>query len=255
MSNHPFSEWLDPQTTKVGRHSLLLLEEVEDERNEILKLLPDLIQTHYVDSDITAKRIASLGKPKTAKLLKEYLPHKKRSRSGDIGEIFATEIAEQHLNYDIPIKRLRWKDGRDMALRGDDLIGVARDTNGKLRLLKGESKSRVNLSASVINQAAKALDGDRGRPTSHSVLFVASRLREAGQDDLAEELEDAVLNSYKGIPIAQLLFVLTQRSPETLLNAHLAGIRRKTKVRHAVGLHITDHGKFIELVYAGVADG
>ena len=161
----------------------------------------------------------------------------------------ATEVAEQQLNYRVPIRRLRWKDGREMALRGDDIIGLAHDNNKKLLMLKGESKSRVALSTAVLDEAGGALDSDRGRPTRHSVLFVAERLREAEDDDLAEELERAVLDSFRGIPIAHMLFVLTGGSPKNLLTAHLTGIAKKKRVRHAVGVQITDHGTFIELLF------
>ena len=85
----------------------------------------------------------------------------------------------------------RWKDGRNTALRGDDIVGVAHDPEGKIQFLKGESKSRVALSASTINEASEALDRDMGQPNRHAILFIANRLREQGKDDLATELGKA----------------------------------------------------------------
>lgn len=230
----------------------MLLTESTSERKAELPNLRELVKGHYVDPDITANRIAALGAPKTAELLREHIPTKKKARSGDIGEILATEVAEQELNYTVPIRRLRWKDGREMALRGDDIIGIARNNKGKLLMLKGESKSRAALSTTVLDEAGSALDRDRGRPTRHSVLFVAERLREQGNDDLAEELEEAVLGSFRGIPVAHLLFVLTGGPPKNLLTAHLNSVANKRRVRHAVGFRITDHGKFIDLFFRGV---
>ena len=93
-----------------------------------------------------AKRLEDLGAPETAKMLKELLPKSKRARSGDTGEILATEVAEQELGYTVPIRRLRWKDGRDAALRGDDIVGVAHDSSGKVQFLKGESKNLSTIS-------------------------------------------------------------------------------------------------------------
>jgi hypothetical protein len=251
MSTHPFDQWLQARQAMIGRHSLLLLAESEGTREAELPRLRDLVRDHYIDPKTTAKRIASLGAPKTAAILREHIPTKKKARSGDLGEILATEVAEQQLNYRVPIRRLRWKDGREMALRGNDIIGLAHDNNKKLLMLKGESKSRVALSTAVLDEAGGALDSDRGRPTRHSVLFVAERLREAEDDDLAEELERAVLDSFRGIPVAHMLFVLTGGSPKNLLTAHLTGIAKKKRVRHAVGVQITDHGAFIELLFGG----
>jgi hypothetical protein len=84
------------------------------------------------------------------------------------------------------------------------------------------------------------------------VLFVADRLREFGKDDLAEELEDAVLASFRGIPVAHMLFVLTGGPPKNLLETHLNGAAKKKRIRHAVGVRIKDHVKFIDLIFGGL---
>lgn len=252
MTAHPFASWLTASGRRIGRHSLLLLKEIDGAREGSLDQLRDLIRGHYVDPKTTAKRIASLGAPETAAIFREHIPTKKKARSGDLGEILATEVAEQQLNYSVPIRRLRWKDGREMALRGDDIIGLARGNKKKLLMLKGESKSRAVLSTAVLDEAGGALDSDRGRPRRHSVLFVADRLREAGRDDLADELERAVLNSFRGVPVAHMLFVLTGGPPRKLLTAHLTGVAKIGRVRHAVGVQIADHGTFIELLFGGL---
>lgn len=238
--------------SEVGRHILRICEERDGSRDEVLDDLRNLVRGHYVDPQITAKRMASLGAPKTAALLREHIPTMKKARSGDLGEVLATELAELELNYDVPIRRLRWKDGREMALRGDDILGVARNGKNKLLLLKGESKSRAVLSTAVLDEASGALDSDRGRPTRHSVLFVAERLRDLGKDELAEELEEAVLNSFRGIPVAHMLFVLTGGPPKDLLETHLRGAAKKRRVRHTIGVRIPDHGKFIDLLFGGL---
>jgi len=249
---HPVAQWLDVSTSVVGRHSLRVLTERDGSRSSVLDDLRELVRGHYVDPKLTAKRIASLGAPKTAALLREHVPTGKRARSGDLGEVLATELAEQELQYDVPIRRLRWKDGREMALRGDDIIGLAHDSKDKLLLLKGESKSRATLSTAVLDEAGGALDSDRGRPTRHSVLFVAERLRELGDDGLAEELEEAVLASFRGISVAHMLFVLAGGPPKSLLEGHLKGAAKKKRIRHAVGVRIEDHAKFIELLFRGL---
>ena len=248
---HPIAQWLDVASSSVGRHSLWVLVEREDSRSAVLDDLQKLVRAHYVDPKVTAKRLTTLGAPGTAELLRDHIPTKKRARSGDLGEILATEVAEQQLGYTVPIRRLRFKDGREMALRGDDIIGVARKKD-KLWMLKGESKSRAVLSTAVLDEAGTALDSDRGRPTRHSVLFVAERLRDQGHDDLAEELEQAVLDSFRGAPVEHMLFVLTGGPPKNLLSGHLTSASKKERVRHAVGIRVQDHGKFVKLLFGGL---
>lgn len=213
--------------------------------------LRQIVRSHYVAPEVTAKRLADLGAPLTAELLREHLPNGKRGRSGDLGEILATEIAECKLSYEVPIRRLRWKDGREMALRGDDILGFSRGTTNKLHFLKGESKSRVELATAVLDEAAEALDRDQGRPSRHSVLFVANRLRELSKDDLAKELEEAVLHSFRGCSIEHMLFVLTGSNPETLMSGHLKTCA-KNRRRHGVGVRIKDHGAFIDALFGGL---
>lgn len=252
MTPHLVKRWLHTSTFAVGRHSLRVLAEVDGSRTAVLDEIRALVREHYADPQHTAARIASLGAPETAALLREQLPTTKTARSGDLGEVLATELAEQELQYKVPIRRLRWKDGRDMALRGDDIIGVAKDAGSRLHLLKGESKSRTTLSTAVLDEAGDALDSDRGRPSRHSVLFVSTRLRDFGQDDLADELEGAVLASFSGTAVAHMLFVLTGSAPKNLLEAHLKGAAKKRRIRHGLGVRIKDHAAFIELVFGGL---
>lgn len=252
-----FDRWLEGGSANVGRHLLLLLAEKDGVRDGIVGELREVVQSHYVAPEVTAKRLADLGAPQTAALLKEHLPTSKRARSGDFGEVLATEIAEQRFKFQVPVRRLRWKDGRNMALRGDDMIGLAREkakgkSRGKLIFLKGESKSRSVLSASVLEEDCAALDKDRGRPTRHSVMFVADRLREQGRDDLAEELEEAVLHSFTGMRVEHLLFTLTAGNPKKLITKHLEACSKKKRRRNAVGVRIIDHGKFIEKLFGGL---
>jgi len=252
MSGHVLPQWLTNSVTDVGRHSLLLMWERDGTRSSILADLRTIVRSHYVDPELAARRLTALGAPQTAQLFREHLPTTKKARSGDLGEILATEIAEQHLQYKVPVRRLRWKDGRNMALRGDDIIGLAREKKGKLMFLKGESKSRAALSMAVLDEAGTALDSNLGRPTRHSVLFVAERLWEQGEDSLAEELEEAVLQSFQGMRVEHMMFALTGSNPRNLLTDHLKAGTRKLHRRRAVGVLIKDHGKFIEELFGGL---
>lgn len=248
MAPHVIHRWLSRADEAVGAHRLMVFTEVAGGRDVCMADIRDVVRAHYVAGDIQAARLAAHGAVRTAALLREHLPTGKRARSGDLGEILATEIAEQHLGYEVPIRRLRWKDGREMALRGDDIVGVARGDDNRLRLLKGESKSRLALTTGVISAASTALGTEAGRPGRHAVLFVAERLREQGQDDLAADLEDAVLQSFRGIPVEHLLFTLNGNDARALLGTHLAG-HEAAQTRYAVSVRITDHGELVHTLY------
>lgn len=62
----------------VGRHALSVMAEANGARVKILDDLRLMIRDHYVAPDVTAKRIAELGAPQTAELLREHLLNRKR---------------------------------------------------------------------------------------------------------------------------------------------------------------------------------
>jgi hypothetical protein len=62
---------------------------------------------------------------------------------GDLGEILASELVEEETGFRVPVRRMRYKDGREVAMRGDDFIGVGFDLEDKLWQLKDESKSHA----------------------------------------------------------------------------------------------------------------
>lgn len=253
---HVLKRWLTATSSSVGKHPLHVMTELAGARPAVLDDVRAVVRTHYVSPAIAAQRVSDLGAPATAKLLGELLPKTKAARSGDLGEVLATEIAEQALGFIVPIRRLRWKDGRNMALRGDDIVGIRVDAKGTLvALLKGESKSYAKLTNTVLEKAAEALDRDRGRPGRHAVLFIATRLRETGEDEdaaLAMQLEEAVVAGFSGSAVEQFLFALTGSDPKTLLTDHLASASKKKRARHAVGVQIADHGDFIKLLFGGL---
>ena len=248
------NRWLAGETTAVGRHSVMLLSENPGARANVNEKLHDTFRQHYMSDELWIQRIEDLGGPETAAMLRELLPREKRGRSGDTGEILATEIAENALHYNVPIRRLRWKDGREQSLRGDDIVGVSRETDSRLRFLKGEAKSRAAISASVIDEADQALDRDEGRPGRHSVIFVASRLREAGETELARDIELALTQSFTGHDVKHLLFVLSGNNPESLLRKHVSNVDTERHETFAVGVWIPDHPDFIEQIYSGFED-
>ena len=249
---HLIARWLQGNPTDVGEHSVMVLTECPGSRSCLGAALNDTFRNHYMSPELWSKRIQALGAPETSQILKELFPKTKQARSGDTGEILATEIAENRLRYEVPIRRLRWKDGRNTALRGDDIVGLARDSKGSIRFLKGESKSRAALSTSTIKDAAKALDGDMGRPSRHAVLFIASRLRELGKDNLATELEKALVQSFSGHDIQHLLFVISGNNPRPILAKHVAEVESDQPKRHAVGVWIPDHEQFIAQLFDGL---
>ena len=250
MPKHLYDGWCDLTAKNISNgRRLHLLVEKNGVRAGVHSKIVDTVLSHYEDPRHLADRIKRLGFAKASKILATLLPQTKKARSGHLGEILATEAVPAILPaFDIPIKRLRWLDGRESHLRGEDLIGITRDRNGT-RFLKGESKSRVALTPAVIAEARNALQANKGRPSQHAMAFVMSRLLEIGKKDLALIFEDYLL--LKSIPdedLVHLVFGLSGNDASAALQADLQAYSGKIE-QHAVNLRIDDHQKFIASIY------
>jgi len=248
-----FDEWCDCDHQEDGRKHLRRLTERDDGRAAIADRLPDLVRSHYDDMARIADDIRELGYPGAAAILAERMPRSSRARSGELGEILATELVEEQLGFSVPIRRLRYKDGREMALRGDDFIGVRVDGTGDLHFLKGEAKSRANLAGATISEARAALSRDNGRPTATSLLFIADRLMENEGEGaiLGRSIRNEVAN--RAVPptrIDHALFTLSgNAAPQALRDDLQAASPERT--HNVVHLRIPDHQDFIRLTYEG----
>jgi hypothetical protein len=251
-----FDEWCSIASDEDRRKRLLKLAEKSGGRATIDRRLIRAVRSHYDRLDRIANDVAELGYGTAATILKERLPRTDRARSGELAEILATEFTEAKLNFNVPVRRLRYKDGREMALRGDDFIGAGYDENNGLWLLKGESKSRKRLGKSTVAEAREALNRENGRCTPSSLLFVADRLLEGdGEDaDLGRAIRKEV--GTKTLPpsrIDHVVFTLSGNDPIAALKEDLeaaATDRNQT----SVNIQIEDHEEFIASVYEKAGD-
>jgi hypothetical protein len=249
-------DWCECDEEVTGRKRLWLLTEQAGGREQVWALLLEAVRGHYDNLERIAADAARLGYEKAAEILRTRMPTEERARSGDIGEILASELVEDTLGFRIPVKRLRFKDGRNMALRGDDFIGVVVAEGGQLRLLKGESKSRQELAKTAITEAREALDRDDGRCTPESLLFVADRLLDSNDPAdqmLGQALRDEI--GQKSLPpgrIDHMLFTLSGNAPPPSLKADLAGAGGERN-QYSINLRIPDHGEFIGSVFVEAA--
>src|SRR3989344_1503375 len=250
-----FSDWSEEEEEEVGGHSLRLLTATEGHKDTARDLVVSVVPEHYASPEKLARIFEKLGKEAVAGFLRTELPTRASLRSGELGEIFATEYIDERTEFSAPVKRLRWKDHREMAMRGDDVIGIRLPEEGeRIRFLKVEAKSEASLQTRTIMKARDALDGDDGLPSSHALSFISKRLNEMGQEELADAIDRAQLRD--GIVSGQvrhMLFAFSGNDPGGFLRADLetyAGPFRQ----QSVGLRITEHQVFIASVFEGVLE-
>lgn len=239
-----------------GNNQIQVITAQEAHRDTAIEKTASVVPEHYASEQRVARALSRLGKHAAAQVIKEKLPTTKSIRSGDLGEIYATEWIDAHSGgYKAPIKRLRWKDHRNMAMRGEDVIGIYQDPNTmRLSFLKTEAKSRASLSTAVVEGARAGLAKDAELPSAHALYFVADRLMESGQVELSDAIDDALLKH--GIPIQtvrHLLFTVSGNNPQNFLQNDQAAYVGPVS-QWAVGLHVASHVEFVAAVFDKVIE-
>ena len=243
--------WLEASEEIDERKTLWRATEGAAKREVVLGELAMRTRSHYVSDDEIATFLDVLGYPEAAQLIRENYPLGPTGRSADVGEILCAELIEEWCSFDVPIRKLRYKDHREQAMRGEDVIGIRQDDAGRLHLLKAEAKSAQSLSTGTVTEARKGLDANSGRPTSHAMAYVARRLLEQGGD--AEKLGKAILIEAvrSAVPTARIshcFFALTGTAAGEMIDQDFknAEVGRDHFIVH---VRIPEHAKFIEELY------
>ena len=237
----PYSdEWLSELNQPHA--GVLVLQENVAVRADVLPRVCASVLDHLIGDDILTR----LGYAKSA-AVRNRLPTSTQIRSGDIGEIIATDYVQAKTSFVVPLKRLRYKDDRNTSMRGDDLIAL--DTRGPaVHVLKAEVKSRAALATATVKAACQALEGNRGRPKASSLAFISMRLRERGRDDLAATIEALQEGDLRIEQVHHLVFIVCGNAPLPHLEACLREPVSAAE-RRFIGLQIDNHPAFIEAIF------
>lgn len=248
-----FDDWSDEDGKEVNGHSLCLIALREGHDQVAHDNTVAIVPGHYARAEDVADILEKLGKEAAAKHLRTKLPPKQNLRSGDLGEIFAAEYISEKTDFQAPIKKLWWRDNRNWAMKGDDVIGIRPPLEpNPIKFLKVEAKSKKEMDEDTISKARTALDTDNGLPSPHALAFIADRLKEIGEVELSDQVRRAQL--VDGISTAQvqnMLFTYSGNDAEELLSADLEGYDGSA-FQSSVGLHMPQHQDFIRAIYKAI---
>jgi hypothetical protein len=244
LSSDLFKKWL--QTTSTKPHAgVSVYTERKGARPLGLSSLKKLLGDHFVGEQTI---VQAGGYSKSAKIIANSLPTNKRTRSGDLGELLATEYLNSETPFVVPINKLRWKSDRETAMHGNDVIGV--NVKAKpVHLMKGECKSRASFGKTTVEEAAKSLDLHDGRPNPSTLAFITKRLYEENRDTEAKVFQNLQAEgAISSKNVSHLIFALAGNDP----SVHLAGAPKSKHAgiqRESAVIVINDHGAFIASVY------
>ncbi len=101
-----FDEWCQEAEDDVGNHQLAILTGVAEQLSIGRESAALIVPTHYASEERVADLLERMSKPATANFIRNKLPESKKIRSGDLGEIFATEYVGENTAYVMPISDL-----------------------------------------------------------------------------------------------------------------------------------------------------
>lgn len=238
-----FTKWLSPETP--AGTGIDYFVEKNGSQQVGLDLLKPLMADHFV-GESTVLKLG--GYEKAAAVLKNSLPTNKRTQSGDLGELLATEYVNSQTEFTVPIKKLKWKSDRQMPMHGNDVLGLNYTSNPR-KILKCECKSRSQFGESAVTEASNGLDGFDGRPNPSTLAFITKRLYEENRDDEGKMWSE--LQTKDPLPaknVTHMVFALGGNDPTPSLakcpKAKVNGIQRK----HAA-IKLSAYGDFIKAVY------
>lgn len=248
-----FKEWCDETETSVSTNKLHLLAADPAKQPHAVKVVAGSIPEYYAAPSRIADILNRLGKPAAANFVEGKLPTLPSIKSGDLGEILCNAYVTEATNFKLGIKRLRWKDHRNMSMRGEDVLAFSLGPKaGALKILKAEVKSRVAMTTGVIEEAREALSSYKELPSPHAISFVADRLYQAGDTALSDALDKALLiDGLKVAQVTHMLFTFSGSNPSNLLKTNLSAYTGVVPQKY-VALQVKAHQAFIKDVFDAV---
>lgn len=248
-----FKEWCVESGIPVPNHELRLITAEPASYGHAVNVVADIIPNYYAAPKRIADILKKFGKTAAAAFVEQKMPTTTAIKSGDLGEILCLAYVIESSPYKYGIKRLRWKDHRNMSMRGEDILAFSLDPKGQnLKVLKGEVKSRATMTTKVIEEARASLSSNQGLPSPHATSFLADRLYEAGEQALCDALDTALLKvGLDASQVTHMLFTFSGNDPSALLKKNLNGYAG-TVPQVYVALHVSQHQVFIKDVFDAV---
>jgi len=235
---------------RIGNHRAGVLESQDDTTGvtTVATALPDA----YAESGKLAGIAERLGKDAVAAFLRNKLPATAIARSGDMGEILATAYLHEERGYVVGPSRLIQRDHQEWAMRGDDVLAGRFSSDGKLRIIKAEAKSRLKLGRRTVAEAREGLARNGELPSPHSLAQFADRLLSTADSNVGYAVLDMQrLDGVRPERVAHLMFLFTSSDPSGHVTADLQAYAGSVS-QLAITLRVRGHQQFISDAYEKV---
>lgn len=225
IGEHPnkslFVEWLKyediPPTEKKLHRNLISINEM---RGAAVEVISEWIIKHHISDQrinrIKKRRNTIIDKYGLEKYLssQQLLPIDKKTMKGNGTEIILSEYLQESSAFDSLIYRLRYNPNVNQSMKGDDVL-LFNIEDLKDKIILGESKFRKRPSKAAVEEITNDFGKKLKLPLS--IVFVAERVSELGNEELAVELEELNLDvMQENVRVINVGFLLSNQN--TLAN-------------------------------------
>jgi hypothetical protein len=153
-----------------------------------------MVITHHVSPDALErteqqrKAIRRLGLGEAQARLSRF-PTNNATRKGNLAEIVLAEYIVASRGMALPVYRLRYNPNVDQSMKGDDVLAFDLDAK-PARIVIGEAKFRGVSSTAAVKEIVEGLLRSHEGGVPASLQFVADRLFEDGQVEIAGRILD-----------------------------------------------------------------
>ena len=135
---------------------------------------------------------------------------------------YIAEYLAETTDAQIPIYRLRFNPNPDQSMKGDDVLLFDLDSD-PVRIIVGESKFRKVPSKKVVQEIVSGLVKSHLVKIPASLMFVADRLYEVGQNEYAKRISDcSILIVEEKAEIDYVGFFMSNRNTKSAVDKHTA---------------------------------
>lgn len=168
--------------------------EKEGAREATVKAIREMLTYHHVSPEALKRTeehreaMKRLGFETEQARLKRF-PTNPSTQKCNLAEIVLAEYVVAANDIDVPVYRLRYNPNVDQSMKGDDVLAFDLDSE-PVKIIVGEAKFRAASTVTAVKEIIEALVRSHKGGIPASLQFVADRLSEGRQVDLAKRVLD-----------------------------------------------------------------
>ena len=225
-------------------------------REQTVEQLRAALIEHHVSAAMIAqdrrkiKNLRALGYPIDEASVRRF-PTSDTTRKGNLAEVFLAEYICAASGACLPVYRLRYNPNIEQSMKGDDVLAFD-FTSKRPHIIIGEAKFRGTPSKKAIQDIVSGLVRSHQAGLPASLQFVADRLYELNQIELADRVEDCSIKMAQGrLDLSYVGLLLSDDKSKSKVHEHTTAELRSLVM---ISLGIDAPGNLVEDCFDGIEE-